>query len=186
MKWSILILTQPSRVEFLARLLEVIKPQIEHCPDIELLIRVFDPTLSLGENRQLLKDQSVGEYVNFIDDDDLVPEDYVSSIYPNLHDVDYVGFQMQMYVDGSSTNPIYHSLRYDRWWQDMNGSYRDIVHLNPMRRELSQLVKMSGESGEDSRWSSALRSLEVLKTEAYVDKVMYYYYHRTRKSDGAK
>jgi len=183
MKFEILILTQPSRAQFLARLLAVLKPQVEEHPEeVKVTVRMFDPTWDLGTNRQLMREQSAGEWSAFIDDDDLIPASYVSTILPLL-DRDYVGFQLQMYSDGEKQKPTYHSLRYKEWNADQHGYYRHISHLNPIRRDLALRVKMSGGFGEDERWSTQLHNLEIVKTEHFINEVMYYYYWRSNKND---
>lgn len=182
-KWSILVLTQPSRRDFLHRLEAVLKPQLEECPDVGVYIRNFESGLDLGANRQIMIDSAAGIYVNFIDDDDLVPANYVSTIYPLLDGVDYIGFTLQMFSDGQKQKPTFHSLRYPEWNADDVGYYRDISHLNPIRRELAQLMKMSGGHGEDERWARGLRATGRVKTEHYVNDVMYMYYWRSNKTD---
>lgn len=182
-RWSILIQTQPSRQHFLARLNATLRPQVEEHDDIEILTRLFDANMDLGTNRQKLIEQAIGQYVNFIDDDDLVPAHYISTIYPLLDGVDYIGFQLQMYSDGEKQKPTYHTLRYKEWNADQDGYYRDISHLNPMRRELALRIPMSGGCGEDQRWADGLRNLGVVKTEHYVNEIMYYYLWRSNKTD---
>jgi hypothetical protein len=123
-----------------------------------------------------------GQYSNFIDDDDLIPANYVDRIYPLLDgSVDYVGFRLQMYVDDQKQQPTFHSLRYPEWNGDQDGWYRDISHINPIRRELALAVPMSGGHGEDHRWADALRAKNIVKTEHFVDEVMYFYYFRSNK-----
>jgi hypothetical protein len=183
MLWSILILTQPSRTQFLARLLGVLKPQIESFPDVEILIRQFNPSMDLGANRQAMIEGATGTYISQIDDDDLVPASYVSTIYPLLDGVDYIGHRVQLYIDGEKQQPTFHSLRYNCWNADSDGWYRDISHVNPIRRELALAVPMSGGHGEDDRWATGLRNLGIVKTEHYVDAVMYLYYFRSNKTD---
>lgn len=184
MKWEILILTQPSRERLLQRLLAVLRPQVEELPDVQIVTRMFNRSMDLGSNRQMMIDASTAAYLNFLDDDDLVPFDYVSTIYPLLDgEVDYIGFQLQLYVNDEKQRPTFHSLRYDRWSSDDKGYYRDISHLNPIRRELAIQAKMSGGAGEDQRWCEELTKLGIVKTEHYVDRVMYYYLFRTNKND---
>jgi len=179
--WSVLILTQPDRERFLARLLAVLKPQVEEYPDVEIITRFFDSRMDLGTNRQAMIEESSAEYCSQIDDDDLIPASYVSTIHPLLDGVDYIGFQLQYFADGVKQNPTYHSLRYKNWNADRNGAYRDISHVNPIRRELALLVPMSGGFGEDERWARALREKNVVKTEHYVNSIMYFYYFRSDK-----
>jgi hypothetical protein len=129
-------------------------------------------------------EKSVGEYVCFVDDDDLVADDYVSTILPLL-DRDYVGFKVQLYNDGVPDLPTYHSLVYEHWFQNNHGYYRHISHLNPIRRELALLVPMEGEVGEDHRWADRLYATGKVKTEHFIDRVMYHYYSRSVKNDAA-
>lgn len=185
MKWSILILTQLARREYLARLLKLLAPQLHGKKrEIGLAIKLFDPFLSLGANRQALVDGSHGEYVSFIDDDDLVAIDYVNKILPMLDGVDYVGFKLQYFQDGVPAKPTFHSLKHVAGWsEDENGYYRDISHVNPIRRELARLTRFEGGYGEDHRWADRLRELDVVKTERYIDEFMYLYYCRTNKEE---
>lgn len=186
MKWSILILTQPSRRELLKRLLAILLPQMTQFghPLVELIINEFDAAKSLGANRQHLRESAKGEYLNFIDDDDLVALDYVPSVLPLLDGVDYIGFRLQQFTDGKKLKPTFNSIRYQRWYDDDNGFYRDLSHVCPMRRELALLVPMTGNFGEDARWASELRELGVVKTEHFIDRVMYEYHYRSQKMDG--
>lgn len=183
MKWELLILSQPGREAYLARLQAVLRPQIEQYPDVKVTVRNCDFKLDLGQNRQRLREESQGAYSNYLDDDDLVPANYVSTMYPLLDGVDYIGFRLQMYTDGEKQKPTFHSLRYKEWNADQEGYYRDISHLNPIRRELALAAEMSGGFGEDARWSDALRRLGIVKTEHFVDEVMYFYYWRSNKAD---
>lgn len=183
MKWELLILTQPEREAYLTRLQAVLRPQVEQYPDVKVTVRNCDFTRDLGQNRQILRIESQGEYSNYLDDDDLVPANYVSTIYPLLDGVDYIGFRLQMYTDGEKQKPTFHSLRYKEWNADQEGYYRDISHLNPIRREIALAAEMSGGFGEDARWSDALRQLGIVKTEHFVDEVMYFYYWRSNKAD---
>ena len=182
MKWSILILTLPQRADMLKRLLKVLKPQITR--DVELRIETFDARLPVGENRELMRRLARGEYISFIDDDDLVPGHFVERILPALDGVDYVGFNLEQRIDGAFACIECHSLRYAGVGRtDSAHRWRDISHLNPMRRELALLVPMTGWPAEDSRWADGIRSLGVLKTEHYFDEVLYHYLSRTVKPE---
>jgi hypothetical protein len=134
----------------------------------------------------MLRRASKAEYICFIDDDDAVPEDYVSTILPLLDGVDYVGFQVQCYIDGVPLSRTYHSLKYYGWSEDDKAFYRDISHINPMRRELALLEPMEGGNGEDQRWADRMRKRGVLKTEHVINRVMYNYLFRTKKNQAGE
>jgi glycosyltransferase involved in cell wall biosynthesis len=180
-KWEILILTMPGRERFLARLLACLKPQLEQVSDVTVTIRVSDKNFDLGTNRRLMLEAATGEYVNFVDDDDLVPAHYIATIHPLLDGVDYIGHRLQYFVDGAPQKPTIHSLRYKTWNADDQAFYRDISHVNPIRRELALRGTMSGGIGEDERWGTSLREKGLPQTEHFVDEVMYLYYWRSNK-----
>jgi hypothetical protein len=182
MTWDILILTMSTRQKFIHELLKVLEPQRND--QVNILIRTCDPQYTLGENRDMLRRSSRAQYINFVDDDDMVPDDYVSTILPLLDGVDQIGFQLQCYIDGRPlSEKTFHSLQFNGWYQDVNGYYRDISHLNSMRRELALLEPMEGGHGEDKRWSDRMRGK--VKTEHYIPRVMYHYYFNTKKNQGA-
>lgn len=168
-KWTIAILTVPQRRREYERLLDALWPQIEHGSGISLMTCNMPGTIA--EKRQWCLDNAEGEYFNFIDDDDMVPDDYVASIYPHLNGVDYIGFQLQLYWDGRPMKPTFHSLEYDHWSEDYRGYYRNISHLNPIRTEIARQGRFAGGYGEDRRWAEQVNP----RTEYYVDKVLYHY-----------
>lgn len=177
--WTICIATLGQRSDRFQRLLGVLLPQVdEQRGRVNVSALWNNGERPLGEVRQALVEDATGDYVSFIDDDDVVPHYFVPEIITALDQepvVDYVGFQLQCYVDGTELKPTYHSLRYKQWWDDDSGYYRDVSHLNPVRRELALRVDFRvGEPPEDVSWVDQLRPY--VKTERYVDKVMYRYY----------
>lgn len=176
MLWSILI---PScRPEGLKRLVASLSHQVG--PSTEIVALHNRGERSLGELRDALVKDARGEYVCFVDDDDTVSADYCNRIRPVLDGtVDYIGFKVAMTVDGLRQRGVVHSLEYRGWSQDENGFYRDISHLNPIRRELalqgSFAVPHTGAGGEDQSWSDQLRSLDVVKTQHFINWPMYFY-----------
>lgn len=184
MKWSILIATVSSRRETLSSgILSRLLPQVEqYDSDIEVLVCEDDFVRSLGEVRQALIEASKANYVNFVDDDDDVPDYYCDRAYSLMDGVDYIGWRMQHYTNGVPSKPTYHDLAYDGWWDDEHGYYRDVSHLNPIRRELALKVSFAGTYGEDARWAQEMNGIPV--TSHYIPEVMYHYYWKPSESYG--
>lgn len=183
MKLSILTLTMPTRTSFLAKLKSNLAPQLT--PEVEWLVRICDPKYSLGENRDMLRRCSRAEYISWIDDDDRVSDDYVSSILPLLDGVDQIGFEVELWADGvKDPKRDIHSLSMWGWFDTPTHYNRDISHLQPMRRELALSEPMEGGHGEDKRWADRMRGK--VKTEHYIDKVLYYYLFRSGKDRASK
>lgn len=174
-----------TRKQFLIRILDCLEPQLT--PEVKVTVRVCDPMLTLGENREVMRQASVGEYMAFVDDDDVVACDYVKTILPLLDGVDIVGFECQLYVDGElDPHRDYHTIAAGSWYNTETAFYRDISHLQPIRRDLALAAPMEGGHGEDGRWADKMRALGIIKTEHYIaDKVMYYYLFRNGKNRGA-
>jgi hypothetical protein len=205
MKWQIIIVSERSRRELLDQLLSLLEPQIDALglrkfEQVDVLIhedetgKLYGKPAEIGEMREYVRKKSTGEYINFIDSDDLVTPDYVSSILPLLDGIDQVGFEVKCFNDRTVLGVASHSLKHGGWTQTRNANgrmgdpmkfCRDISHLNPMRRELSLAARMSGGVGEDNRWANDLRTLGIVKTEHFIPRVLYWYLWRGNKNDAA-
>jgi glycosyltransferase involved in cell wall biosynthesis len=174
--WTILVATLGQRAERLERLLGQLLPQLDaHDGAVTVCALYNHGERGLGAVRQDLVEHATSTYVSFVDDDDEVPDYFVTEVLARLDGrVDYVGWRMQCYVDGVPLKPTFHSLRYDRWHDDADGFYRDVSHLNPVRAELARLADFRrGSPPEDVSWADQVRPH--VRTEAYVDRVMYHY-----------
>lgn len=180
-KWSICIASNPHREYELQRLMSVLVPQVDkYKGQIEILIFWNNFEYSLGYLRQSMLDEARGEYINHIDDDDMVPVDYCDTIFPLLDGVDYIGFMVDFIDRGKKMPPVYHSLKYKTWYQDDDGYYRGVTHLNPVRTKLARQSSfpIQYNTGEDAAWSSGVKA----KTEHVIDRPMYIYLHEPDSS----
>ncbi len=169
--WDILIVSLEHRDKKLRRLLDALKPQI--VPGVGVLIYRDNLEECIGTKRQRLLEASTADYVNFCDDDDMVTPDYVERIMEALKKrPDYVGFEQILTEDGRRLKRVFHSLRYDHWYETPDGYYRGITHSNPIRRELALLARYDTTegAGEDHAWSIAMTATGEVKTEVYLDK----------------
>lgn len=174
--WTILVATLGQRGDRFARLLDGLLPQTEpHDGRVTVCALYNHGERALAAVRQDLVEHATSTYVSFVDDDDELPDYHVDEVVSRLDDVvDYVGWRMQCYVDGVPLKPTFHSLRYHRWYEDDAGYYRDVSHLNPVRTDLARRVDFRyGTPPEDVSWVDQLRPH--VRTEAYVDRVMYHY-----------
>lgn len=171
---SILIATIGRRNDSLMRLLAQLMPQTEG-KEVEVLAYWNNGERSIGDIRQSLMEEAKGEYICFIDDDDMIPDWYCDEILKNVGE-DYIGFQVELFEKDRQMPPVFHSIRYGVWHQDDKGYYRGITHLNPIKRELALQGEFGKQGiGEDESW--ARRMMPLVKTENYIDKIMYYYRH---------
>lgn len=177
-KLSILIATLANREEKFLSLVKYLASQIGDRP-VEIVALWNHGECAIGDIRQRLLESSIGEYVCFVDDDDWVPDYYIDEILAHMGE-DYIGFEVELYSDGKLKPPVYHSLKYANWHEAHDGYYRNVTHLNPIRRELAIQERFDGGMGEDESWSR--RVLPLVKTEQYIPRVMYQYFHSSLDS----
>jgi len=185
-KLSILICSLNRRHEFLKRLISLLKPQISK--EVEVLVSIDDGENTIGRKRNNLLQQSIGKYIAFIDDDDIVSDVYVSSILKAVEfEPDVVGIHLQMIENNTLTGLTYHSLKYKTWYDEptdkpgLRKYYRNPNHLNPVKRELALKVGFPDiNNGEDRVYSYNL--LQFINTEVCIDDPIYTYMVRNNKT----
>lgn len=184
---SLLICTMFNRDALFQRLLAKLREQENS--DIEIHYELDDGKMSVGEKRNKLIAKCCGEYIAFIDDDDMVSDNYVELILNAIDksNPDVIGMHLLMTVDGQNEERTYHSLKYDHWYDepdpDREGKrryFRNPNHLNPVKREHAIKVKFPTiDIGEDKEYSKIL--LQYLKTEEYIEDPIYFYEYRSNK-----
>lgn len=185
-KLSILIPSLDRRKHYLDRLISILTPQLTD--DVEVVVNTDDGKKSIGTKRNELLRNATGDYIAFVDDDDIVEPYYVEEILKAIdQNPDVVGMHLLHVEDGVLRGLTYHSLKYTHWWDEPNKDdsnlknyYRNPNHLNPIRREIALHVGFPEINfGEDKDYSYKIR--QYLKTEVYIDKPIYHYLVRSNK-----
>lgn len=187
--WTILVPTLSERRALFERLMSTLLPQAEAYGHRVLVTAwLNDGTPSLPEIRQTLVETAATDYVCFVDDDDLVTDDYVSDIMTALDArPDYVGFQVQCYSDGVPTAVAYHGLSNGRWRNTPGRYFRDISHINPIRTDIARKVtfrRTKAGGAEDRAWADQLRRTKLLRSEVVIDRILYHYLYSTSTTPG--
>ena len=84
-KLSILIPTLKSRFKTLKAQVDRIEYQRQQKP-VQLLWLGDNKSITIGTKRNLLLDISSGEYICFVDDDDIISDNYIESILKAIED----------------------------------------------------------------------------------------------------
>jgi hypothetical protein len=178
---SILCPTTPDRAKFLARLTEILSKQENN--KFEFIVYEDNKQASIGKKRNRLLEEARGQWICFIDDDDEVVADYISSIWPGLtSEYDTVALHLLYYRNGSFGGNSFHSIKYDKWSENpaKKEYYRCPNHLNPVRREHAIATGFPDKNnGEDHDYSLKIRPL--LKREYDARKPLYKYLYRSSK-----
>jgi glycosyltransferase involved in cell wall biosynthesis len=180
--FQILIPTLPGREHMLAELMAALEAQLT--PSVSLHLDAGPG--SIGAKRQRMIEDSVGEYIAFVDDDDMVAPDYVERVLPCLaHRPDCVGITMHVTIDGRDWHPspiFRHSLRFKENYL-WHGQDRTPHHLCPLRREIALRARFPDLMwGEDYNYAQGI--LQHLHTEEWSgDAPLYFYRYVSKKGD---
>lgn len=174
---SILVCHLPERENFLKILMTRLKSQTIEVP-VEIITADHPGGMvSIGKKRNILVNESKGEYICFVDDDDLVSGSYVRNILKAVKSKpDCVGITGKYLVKGQPEWEFRHSITVERWCKDRSRRiyFRTPNHLNPIKRDLViQCPFPDKQFGEDKDFSDLIKPL--LKTEEFVETPIYYY-----------
>jgi hypothetical protein len=183
---SILIPTTYDREADVNRLLALIDKQRDLLPTeaVEIIIKVDNKEMTIGEKRELLYKEAHGEYSWQIDSDDLIADNAIKLILEaTINNPDCITFQEHCMINGQffSSN---HSIRYDDWGENQDGfNYvrtpfmKDVIRTGIAKSVPIPFVRYA----EDHLWSKALKPH--LKTEVHIDKDLYFYIHNSKPED---
>ena len=151
---------------------------------IELLTDNHEYDL-VGTKRNRLLERATGKYLCFFDADDTPSHDYIDQLMKAVEsDCDCASLRGEYSVDGVFDGVFEHSLKYDKW-ATVKGEIKYIRtpnHLNMCRSSIAKVFKFPDTNfGEDADWSSQIFQAGALKTEHYIDDIIYYYDYETNK-----
>lgn len=190
-KLSILVPTVPSRIDtFFPRIIKELNKQVGERKDIEILGLFDNKRKSTGAKRQDLLNLARGEYLTFVDDDDRVTDDYVSSIMQKLEDhpgVDCVVYNTICRVNAGPPKLCKYGVEFE---------YGDILGGTEWRGKPAHTMVWCSEiakkhnffdmvHGEDISWVK--RACKDIVTQERIDRVLYHYdaeYTRTSETCG--
>ena len=184
--WDILICSVPYRHDSLLALLKRLDVQMH--PNVT--VRLFRDNLehTYGQKCQALLDAARGDYVSFIDDDDLVDKGFIHTVLEALElsrnsqgevMADYVGFDVWYTIDGIRQLPVEHSLKHDGWNKiddHPDVLTRDITQFNPIRTSIARRGHWEGGWQADFRWAAEVREAwpREQRCEVYIGEPLYY------------
>lgn len=180
--WSILICTLTERKEVFSRIYEKLNKQIAENglqDKIEVLYFLDNRENTVGFKRNTLMRQSRGLYVNYIDDDDDVDDEYIKLIYDAIQKKpDVVSLIGIITFNGRNPRYFIHSIKYVKYFSKNNVYYRPPNHLNTMKRSIAATFDFPDISfGEDTDWAMRICRAKLLQTEVWISKPYYFYYY---------
>ena len=175
---SILICSLTERRNiFLDRLLSKLEPQVQN-KNVEILVFSDNAKRSIGQKRNDAIEMANGKYTCFIDDDDLISDDYVDLILKEIRDwsPDVIVFDALITFDDQRPKIVKYGREFD-YCEKEEAYYRHPNHL--MVHKKSNITEWFKDikTGEDDEWAS--RMLSRIVTQSRIDKILYFYEYRT-------
>lgn len=186
---SVLIcsVTQGGRVaSMLPRIAVELHRQTLRLPNVEIIAFTDNKRRSVGEKRNDLINIANGKYVVFIDDDDLVEQDYVVQLLEAIkQDTDVICFGAKRYVNNIFDRDVKYGVQYRKDFDTPDCYYRIPNHLMCFRRDLAISVSFKPISfGEDAQWAKDI--FYKIKTSHTIDKCLYHYYFSPETTETQK
>jgi glycosyltransferase involved in cell wall biosynthesis len=183
---SILILSIPSRIEkYLIPLYNKMLEQTKNYPEVEILCLIDNKSMTIGEKRQSLLDSARGKWIAFMDDDDDITDDYMSTIINTIKEkpADVISFDQHCIVNGNQfivnfnmSNPN------ERYVPGMTHVKRPPFHMCFWKSDIAKQAKLEVSSyGEDFAW--CLLMYPKVKSETHINKILHLYRYDDRTSE---
>lgn len=188
-KLSVLICTVMDRGDDFLELWDHFEQLRNGLPDslkkkVEVIAISDNRKMTIGAKRNLLLDESFGDYVCFVDDDDWVSNNYLLKILWEIaKGPDAVGFfvKCENYPrPGQSRIATVGVL--DTGWVEENGEiYRPPYHKTPVRANIAKAARFPNKSyGEDAEYSRRIK--QFVKTVEFIPESLYVYNAPTNPS----
>lgn len=171
----ILICTLPERADKLRRLTRTLDRQ-----GANYKIHDAGRAMPTGMKRNQLIEQTMSDYFSFIDDDDVVSDDYVSEITAAIQqNPDVVTFN-GWYTEHGANKRNFTIRLGSKYYEDATDPnfyyHRFPNHLAVFKRSVVQHVKFPHIwQQEDYQYADQIRTRGLLKTEVHIPKLLYHY-----------
>jgi len=181
MKLSILVPSVAERRNtFLPKCLDMLYGQlellsIEQQKSVEVLFLIDNKERMLGSKRNNLIDIAQGEYIVFVDDDDRIESDYISSLLTATEsNADVITFLASVSLNGDPAKICHYSNKYAKDYNTTDTYHRLPNHICCVKKEIAKRVPfLNIKNGEDSAYSKMLKAH--LRTQTEINKVLYHY-----------
>jgi hypothetical protein len=186
---AILIPTLPERLDNYKGLMLELKNQIQVYglqDKVQILSLLDTKEMTVGEKRNWLLDMSKAKYVQFLDDDDRVANNYVLKMQQaTAYNTDVITFQGEYH----ESNVFHSSFLISTMVQvDSNQAgmmYRKPNHICAVKRDIAIQCRFPTKNfGEDSEYASRINNL--IKSEHHINEKLYFYMFDVNQSQTHK
>lgn len=148
---------------------------LEHQEEVEIIVLVDNKKIMLGAKRNEMVDLAQGEYIVFVDDDDRISDNYISSLLTATRKgKDVITFQAEVSVNNEAPKICFYNKDWECDFNEPDYYYRIPNHICCVKRVLAIKTMFPLIAyGEDAGYSKELKKR--LKTQTVIDEVLYFY-----------
>jgi len=177
------------RKHFLDVLLDVLLPQIGKYSEsmsedkrirkitgeyVEIIICTDNKQMRVGSKRNLLLGLASGDYISFIDDDDIVTQTYVKYLLAGMETKkDVILFDVEISINGERYKKVYYDVNFHIDSNFPNCYKRIPNHIMCWKKKIITAKFPPINRGEDAQWSKKMK--DKIKSQAKIQKTLYYY-----------
>lgn len=173
---SILICSLHSRKKLLDKLENILQPQLDkYANEVESVVLTDNGQMKIGAKRNHLIKVCRGEYVTFVDDDDLVSDNYCEKLLEKIKfSPDVIVFDAERWENGRFDRNVKYGIEYLRDSNTRNCYYRIPNHLMCIKKSIAEKYPFKEINfGEDADF--AKRILPELKKQERINETLYKY-----------
>lgn len=185
---TILIPSVPGRINILLpRLLQTLHQQIDQRNDVEIIVLYDNKKTSLGVKRNNLIKLAQGNFITFIDDDDLVADNYIELIMDKINNyptADCIVFNSKYYENNQYICECKYGieLEYNHVVSSTALWTGKPAHTMIWARDIIQSTLFPDiNHGEDYDWVAL--AWPKIKHQVRIDEALYFYYFSTEHSE---
>jgi len=152
--------------------------QCKRVGNAEILVFCDGGTITSGEKRNILTSSAGGEYIAFVDDDDLISSSYVSAIVAGCNsNKDVITFDCDMTINGTEKQRQSFTLAGDDRTHKGGVKQMTANHLCAWHADIARSCKWDNGLGygDDQVWYKSLLKAYDSLTETHIDEVLYHY-----------
>lgn len=188
-KLSILVPSITERSRQLELLLEELERQIGELP-VEVLVFTDNCKRSLGDKKNDLKNLVKGDYWAMCDDDDMIGEDYISSILEAIKsNPDIITFKQLAHINGEPFLVTFGKDFKDEEARKENNKWVDVkrkpYHVCVWKTSVVKNCFFPSKNYFDDSEFAEMAQKELL-SEVHIDKILHYYYFSSEKTRSGK
>ena len=142
---------------------------------VEIKVELDNGEASSGVKRQRLMENAEGEYIVFVDDDDLIHDNYVAALISELaSNPDLITFKLELQNRSHNKKEVWQfGLHNDQRRHGLMAAN----HLCVWRRDIAIKVGWCPELGyaDDQLWYQPLLAANLVKHVRHINRVLYFY-----------